>query len=1069
MLTRRVQKPGVHMPDNELLSVLHISDFHFTSRRRHDQQVVVDALIKDLETLCIGHRRPDIVMFTGDLVQAAGVDTHDEAFDFLLDRVKSATGCGDERMFIVAGNHDVSRPAVQRHRDDHVAWREKCASQEFLNEEYSKNTFSTAIRDKFKDFLYLEEYLSAPNRVYRNDFAILYCVKALNIEVIVLNSSVFSAGGIAEFGSDSGKLAIPEHALLDLIKHLTPGAFRIFTAHHPFRMLAEDCARSLESLIAEHAHIHLFGHMHDPNPTSVVRVQGNVFYNQAGAVFTHRQQGYIGYALISIDRTTNYYETHLRTYFNDRRCFDEARDVADRGRFYSSQAAREFWRTIATPIGDDQLRQYLSGAGAASLALEMQGGAGDRSVHEMFVAPPLRRAVPVEAPETSTTSSKDTYVKFDDLIEGKQNYVIIGAPEFGRTTILKEIRYRLTSHSALLAIPLVPVFVDFSDIKSNSEQVLRVVRARSYELPEGITIESLLKLGRACILIDDVVFSDKRRAAALREFVSEYPKARYIFSMPRNMADVSGIQVRPEMPIHFETVEVCEFRRRDMRQLITKFGGSADVDTILDRLQTEFKGINIPFTAANGSIMMEIYQEKSGFKPINRAVLIEQFIDTTLSKVALDQIERQTFDYSNKTALLSHISAWMAQKNDYKPFEQALVSEISSYLNSIGLRAPISDLMTEFFMSKIFIKHYDSRVSFRYRAVLEYFIAHRMRDDGAFKDWVMEEERYLQFINEIQYYAGSRRNDVNLVEDVGRRFSQLLAEIAENHAIQDVNQLANLKLPNTDQGLVIDELNQQLFQKPLTQEERDEELQPDLPQDVQNRQEVFRPEVRSDAQKFLLSLILYSGCLKNMELIPDAEKRRHLATIWQGWSTFLLLSLSIVAELARRRRIRINGILYEVLAPQSMPAVDLARAISLQMPLGVCQLISAVLGTEKLERQLAEVAIDNAEPLIYKFLRASLIADLRLTATPVAIRQVLTDLKDSPYLREAMAMKVADLRRLDRLVQSHFDEIAPSLAQAIADLKGGSFEAREEEKRRQLQIIKRNGLLLRMRRHTESD
>ena len=70
------------MPDASLLSILHISDFHFAKRKQRDQFVVVDALVKDLEALCIGHRRPDLVMFTGDLVNAGGEDRHEEAYDF---------------------------------------------------------------------------------------------------------------------------------------------------------------------------------------------------------------------------------------------------------------------------------------------------------------------------------------------------------------------------------------------------------------------------------------------------------------------------------------------------------------------------------------------------------------------------------------------------------------------------------------------------------------------------------------------------------------------------------------------------------------------------------------------------------------------------------------------------------------------------------------------------------------------------------------------------------------------------------------------------------------------------
>ena len=79
------------MKDYALLSILHISDFHYSKRQLREQEIVVDALINDLVNLCIGHRRPDLILFTGDLVQAGGTDSHEEAYDALLDRVAAAS------------------------------------------------------------------------------------------------------------------------------------------------------------------------------------------------------------------------------------------------------------------------------------------------------------------------------------------------------------------------------------------------------------------------------------------------------------------------------------------------------------------------------------------------------------------------------------------------------------------------------------------------------------------------------------------------------------------------------------------------------------------------------------------------------------------------------------------------------------------------------------------------------------------------------------------------------------------------------------------------------------------
>ncbi|KAK0358932.1 hypothetical protein LTR94_033353, partial [Friedmanniomyces endolithicus] len=151
-----------------------------------------------------------------------------------------------------------------------------------------------------------------------------------------------------------------------------------------------------------------------------------------------------------------------------------------------------------------------------------------------------------------------------------------------------------------------------------------------------------------------------------------------------------------------------------MRQLVVKFNGCTDVDSVLDRLQSEFREINLPFTAANGSILMSIYETQSGFRPINRSVLIEQFIDAMLKKAAVEQSRRETFDYANKTALLAHVAAWMAKENDYIPSAEAVREVMKGYIDKMGLIAPIDSLMNEFLTARILVRRADDRLSFRY-------------------------------------------------------------------------------------------------------------------------------------------------------------------------------------------------------------------------------------------------------------------------------------------------------------------------------------------------------------------
>lgn len=1051
------------MQHNSILSILHISDFHFTRRRQRDQDVVVDALVEDLKLLCIGHRRPDVIMFTGDLVQAGGVDSHHEAYDKLLSRVSAATACSDERIFIVPGNHDVSRAFVKNSSDTHRYWRTESNDSLLLNDLYASGKFDELLNSKFGAYKDLESYLSSASRIYKNAFVSIHRLDEPNIKIVIINTSSFSTGGLDTFGIDSGKLAVPEHSLLDGLKVLKTNSYRIFCTHHPLGQLAETSEKHLVSTIQREAHLHLFGHRHEPLSANITALQGTLYSDQAGAIFTSRTKAYIGYSLISVDRSKELYETHLRTYFDERKAFDEARDLVEGGRFYSSQQSREFWRTIARPIDEDTFKSFLSGKYLIALEEEMQKNGQDNETHTRFVPPPLTKHI-IQRSENSDNIFIDTPVTFDELLSATSNAIIYASPEYGRTTILKEMRMGIAANAQTSNFPRMPAFLEFESIKQNPENMLNQIKSRSVLVPDDADIESMLKLGKICLLVDDVDFFDVKRMSIFREFVNLFPKIRYVISSTKTIAAPYGTHVVPEMPVNFDFIEIGEFRRSDMRKLVTKFNNCGNVDVLLDRLQSEFQEINLPFTAANGSILMTIYEEQSGFQPINRSVLIEQFIDTTLRKAAIEQSRRETFDYANKTAMLAHVAGWMAQTNNYVPGFEDLRDTMRSYLDGLGLNPPLDDIMREFQTARILVPRSDHKISFRYRAVLEYFIALKMSHDALFKSWVLDETRYLQFPNEIQYYSGKTRNDAELVSTVSARFAEQIAKVYSDLGTEiDLHQLSKVILPSDDESS-IEHLSDQLSLPPMSQEDRDKELQAELPSDVEARQEVFRPSVELPGQRLIVGLLLYSGVVKNMELIPDAEKRVHLENLFKGWSIFMQLSLSVVPELARHRRVRINGVLYEINAPISMSDNQLMRAIALRMPIGISRLASTTLGTEKLERQLVEPTLDSStHPLVYEFIRTALVADLRLPATANAISVALDRFKSSRYLKEAMIWKIADLRRHDRINSEHNIAVTSAAAKAIAELKGGSKTEKDKEVSRQIRRINKEALVLKIK------
>jgi len=386
-------------------------------------------------------------------------------------------------------------------------------------------------------------------------------------------------------------------------------------------------------------------------------------------------------------------------------------------------------------------------------------------------------------------------------------------------------------------------------------------------------------------------------------------------------------------------------------------------------------------------------------------------------------------------------------------------------LDEMGLPAPsLEDLMNEFLTARIFERRSEDRIAFRYRGVMEYFIAYRMTVDRTFKDWVLEESRYLMFVNELLYYAGKQRNDPDFISLVRDRHLDLFGKSTEHLQPIDLSVFDTLPLPQDEGGESIEETSERLSAPPLTQEEKDEEIELDT-RDQEGRQEVYRPRIEQAAEALFHSLVLYSGLVRNFEHMADALKREHLGHLWRSWATMMLESVRFAPRIAKERKLRINGVLYEVQAPQGMSDAALLKQMLIRLPHAHIKMIATTLGTEKLSNQLiAPELTEGLEPKVIKLFRVGLISELRLDETPSAVRDLVSTLRDNVFLLWSLTIHLGELRRLDRIRDDHVKALIPPLATAIAEMGGGSKKDREERKRKQLAKLSQDHLILKMKR-----
>ena len=222
--------------------------------------------------------------------------------------------------------------------------------------------------------------------------------------------------------------------------------------------------------------------------------------------------------------------------------------------------------------------------------------------------------------------------------------------------------------------------------------------------------------------------------------------------------------------------------------------------------------------------------------------------------------------------------------------------------------------------------------------------------------------------------------------------------------------------------------------------------------------------LRNLGEKWTGCLLVYSGVLKNMELVPDAEKRAHLANVLQGWSHFTYHTLLLVPQLVKHRKMRVNGVEYRVLFPERMTDGEVARGIYLATPRAVSEMLRFYLSTEKMEVQLREPTLsEGLEPLIVTFYRGCLYGDMRMEGFINVLGTLESILSRSRYPTEAFVWKLRQMLVRLPLTDREDAEFRRLVAGAVGRLLPGSPAERGRRMSREMHRLGRDRLVRQLR------
>jgi 3',5'-cyclic AMP phosphodiesterase CpdA len=510
---------------SQILNILHLSDVHYSKKRQDDQRSITQAFLTDVTKLVDNGAKPDLIIFSGDLIDEGDDDEYFEFFDLFVQPLLQVTKCSENRLILVPGNHDARRSEIKQQSELQSKFCNPNLTTGQLNEFYRSAEFSDFVEKKFSGFHNLSAVLRGPKCLHTNPLAQVLEIEGTGIDIVAINTAWATSAGLNNSQSDQGRLIFPEAALIDAVEAGQAANKKILVGHHPTHWFHEKSCQLIETYTEGKCLAHLYGHMHDPQPKSVTGLRGKVIWNQSGSLH-HRNDRFIGYALMSLHAESNRARFIFRQYSPLSREFTKAEQLIDGGTFYSDTAGAEFWRYQHNLIDRSKLRSWLQDRMRPLAEKDLNAGIAARELSQIFVYPKFKSAsVSEDKGDLEKQIPPDTLVQFDELVSSSENFVIHGQQEHGKTAILNQLCLKIIESGNRI-----PAIIAFSDIRAGKNRILGAIKAAIPCEPDDFSIEQCLVEGLVTVCVDDVDFSNKSTLSRLRAFVNEYSKSRFIFT-----------------------------------------------------------------------------------------------------------------------------------------------------------------------------------------------------------------------------------------------------------------------------------------------------------------------------------------------------------------------------------------------------------------------------------------------------------------------------------------------------------------------------------------------------------
>ncbi|WP_299969317.1 hypothetical protein [uncultured Roseobacter sp.] len=692
--------------------------------------------------------------------------------------------------------------------------------------------------------------------------------------------------------TDRGALRVEPAVLEKLVQNLPDDTLRVALLHHPLDWLEETTRSAVSDLLINNADLVLFGHVHANDVVGQIKGNAKSVFLQAPPLRADWSKGTNGYAIVRTDTEHKKFEVQYRSYSKSQRTFVSGEDFAPTGRMYPRPEDADFFRN--SPPLSALLRRFAETESVDYLDWYRTHIRSKSKVTGSFVIPKVHHVTASQEGPFLDPPQSLTHV----VAQSACDQFFVAPLDAGSTTAayltFKHLSETFSVHRQ------VPAYFDAGRESINKASILRKISQTTPIRYSHMEAEQLVDEAAVVVVVDGLCLGDVEQFNLFRDTVDRHlPNIRFLYFLSTERRGLSPTGVG-EPRLYSSEDEIYEFAQLDVdgiRSMIAiRIPDKAEAvrEGVVSHVVESFRQMDEPIFASTVAVVIDTITQDPEFKPLNKARLIERYVECLLGRFDLEDVREGAFSSSDKINFLAFVARQLLEENRVGMDEGRWHGLVSTYQARFLIELP-RQLLKEF-LDKGLLTMEGGEITFRGDHLFSFFVAQEMKRDADFAASLVEGPGLFRHYREITVYG--ELEGTNVAKVLNGVFQELCAieeTLLENYSRIGVDLTAEwVAACNEAEAKAVseslDEAAAGLGTADATAEGADRHDNAELAKIDRRRGVSERQEVRESEARLLVGMRLYGLLLKNALHLEAPYKLRHLKKLYEAaelWVGFM--------------------------------------------------------------------------------------------------------------------------------------------------------------------------------------